>query len=187
MLFRFNEHVSTNPLDWILSQNGVKNFCQFTPLKGMAEDVRFLDWQITRYLSPATDLLYNIFTSTDKALRDTEYENMIKLYYESLSKMVKLLGSNPDELFTFENLKEELKKCGNYALIMAPMLVEISQADSSEITKLDEVLDELTEGKDKGSLNLITSLSEKGQLEYERRLGDVFTDIVRLGYYHEIN
>lgn len=152
----------------------------------MAEDVRFLDWQITRYLSPATDLVYNIFTSTDKALRDIEYENMIKLYYESLSKMVKLLGSKPDELFTVKNLKDELKKCGNFALIMAPMVVEVSQADSSEITKLDAVLDEMNEGNGMGSINLITGLSEKGQLEYERRLGDVFTDIVRLGYYHKI-
>lgn len=102
--------------------------------------------------------------------------------------MVKLLGSNPNELFTFENLKAELKRCGNYALIMAPILLQISQADSSEITKLDEVFDKATTGaeNDDDKIDLITGLSDKGQLEFQRRLGDVFTDVIRFGYYRKI-
>lgn len=153
-------------------------------LKGVAEDVRVVDWQIIRYVSPATDVVYNLFTSTEKPLRDKEYNNLIKVYYESLSKMVRSLGSDPDKLFTFENLKDELKKCGNYALIMAPMLAGVSQADSSDVSNMEEMLNGAEE---KETLDLITGLSDEGQLEYERRLAEVFNDILRLGYYHKIN
>lgn len=129
-------------------------------------------------------MLYNLFTSTEKPLRDKEYDNLLDIYHKSLSKMVRSLGSDPDKLFTLENLKDELKKCGNYALIMAPMLVGVSQADSSDISNMEEILDD-ADGKD--TLDLITGLSDKGQLEYERRLAEVFDDIIRLGYYRKVN
>lgn len=150
----------------------------------MAEDVRFLDWQVIRYISPAIDLLYNIFTSTSKELRAKEYDNLIQLYHESLSKMVKSLGSDPDELFTLDNLKDELKRCGNYAFLLAPMLISVSLADSSDISNLDEMCDKIADGERRHEL--ITGLSDKAQLEYEQRLNDTVEDLVKLGYYQKI-
>lgn len=126
-------------------------------MKGVAKDVSFLDWQFSRYVSPAIDILYNIFTSTEKALRDKEYENFLELYHESLSKTVKLLGSNPDELFTFKDLTNELEKCGNYALMMAPCMLHVSLAQSAA---------------------LIPDLNKERQLEFDRRINGVFEDIV---------
>lgn len=150
-------------------------------MKGVAEEIRFLDWQISHYGSPAIDIVYNVFTSTDKSLRDKEYTNSIKLYYDSLSKTVKLLGSDADKLFTYDDLLGELKRCGVYALLMAPILLQISQADSSEIPNLDEMCDKVAEGD--SNIALITSLSAKGQLECDRRLNEVFEDVIELGYY----
>lgn len=144
-----------------------------------------MDWQIIRYVSPAIDLLYNIFTSTDKALRDNEYDNLITLYYESLSKTVQLLGSNAAELFTFKNLKDELKRCGNYALLLAPSLISMSLADSDNIPKLDEMFDNAADGK--CSIDITTGLNEGGQREYDRRINGVLEDIVTLGYYRRVN
>lgn len=130
------------------------------------------------------DLLYNLFTTTDKALRDFEYDNLLKGYYESLSKTVRLLGSNPDELFTFENLHDELKICGNYALILAPMLLQITLADSSERTNLDEVFDKAANGE--GSIELTSELSAETKKYYEQRLSEVIDDILNLGYYRKV-
>lgn len=96
-----------------------------------------------------------------------------------------MLGSNPNELFTFENLNNEMKRCGNYALMLAPLIILVSQADSSEISNLDEMFDKAAEGE--GTVDLITSLSGKGQQEYARRLNEVFEDIVNLGYYRKIS
>lgn len=140
-------------------------------LKGVAEDVRFLDFQIIFFGSPAIDIFYNIFSSTDKNLRNKEYNNLIELYYESLSKTVKLLGSDPDELFTFENLLSELKRFGVYALLMAPMLLQVSLAHSNEISNMDEMFDKVAEGE--STIDLVTSLSNERQSEYDRRLNEV--------------
>lgn len=150
-------------------------------MKGVAEDIRFLDFQIIFYGSPAIDIFYNIFSSTDKTLRDKEYTNLIELYYESLSKTVKLLGSDPGELFTFEDLLSELKRFGVYALLMSPMLLQVSLAHSNEISNMDEMFDRVAEGESK--INLVTGLSSEGQSEYHRRLNEVFEDVIQLGYY----
>lgn len=137
-----------------------------------------------RYISPAIDLLYNIFTSTDKALREKEYENLLEIYHSSLSRIVKQLGSNPDELFTLANLKEELQICGIYGFLLAPMLISVSLADSTEISNLDEMCDKIAEGERRHEL--ITGLNDKAQHEYEERLNDVVDDLIALGYYRKI-
>lgn len=150
-------------------------------MKGSAEDICFLDWQICHYGSPAIDIVYNLFTSTDKALRDKEYDNLLKLYYDSLSKTVKSLGSNPDQLFTYEDLLNELKRCGVYALLMCPMLLQVVLAESSEIPNLDEMFDKVADGE--AQLDIVNELGAEGQLEYDRRLNEVFEDVIKLGYY----
>lgn len=146
-------------------------------LQGVPQDIRLLDWQRIQYLSPATDILYNLFTSTDGSLRNKEFDNLIEIYYNSLSKTVRSVGSNADKLFTIHDLKDELKKCGNYALILSPIFAGVSQVDSKLIKKMAGI----------ENLNLIPLLSDEGRMEYGRRLNEVFDDIVDLGYYHKIN
>lgn len=134
-----------------------------------------------RYSSPATDLVDNLFSSTDKALRDKEYHNLIRLYYESLSKTINLLGSTSDELFTFDDLINELKQFGVYALLISPLLMGVLLADPSEVSNLDEMFDKVASGE--GRINLVSDLSAERQLEYDRRMNDVFEDVINLGYY----
>lgn len=47
-------------------------------------DIRLLDWQITRWASPACDLVYYLFCSTSKVFRDIHYEDLLAEYYKSL-------------------------------------------------------------------------------------------------------
>lgn len=135
--------------------------------------------------SPAIDLVYNIFTSTDKSLRDKEYNNLLQLYYNTLAKTVRLLGSNPDELFTFDDLQSELKRFGFYGLLFSPMMIRISQATSSDINNLEDMSDKTADGE--SGNGLLSGLSESGQLEFERRFNGVIEDVVKLGYYHKID
>lgn len=100
--------------------------------------------------------------------------------------MVKLLGSNADELFTLDDLKNELKICGNYAFLLAPMLISVSLADSSEITNLDEMCDKIVGQTDTDNHELITGLNESAQLQYDQRLNDVIDDLIALDYYRKI-
>lgn len=47
--------------------------------------VCLIDWQILRYCSPVTDLVYYIFLCTTKEMRDLHYDTFLKNYHESLS------------------------------------------------------------------------------------------------------
>lgn len=124
-----------------------------------------------RYVSPAIDLCNNIFTSTDKALRDKEYLNLLKHYHDSLSRTIRLLGSDPEELFTFDNLLDEMKKCGTYALLVVPMHLQIAAADKSpKVNENDSTKD----------------VSGNVDEEYKTKVNEIIGDIVDLGYFNEI-
>lgn len=85
---------------------------------------------------------------------------MLQTYYESLSDIVRALGSNPDQLFTYADLKDELQKCGAFTFLTVPMLLKVSLFNSEE--------DELTSPA------------------YEERLNDVVADLIKLNYHSNI-
>lgn len=86
-----------------------------------------------------------------------------------MSNIVKLLGGDPNKLCPLERLKAELKRFGYLAPMMIPMLIQISLSDSSEMPNSDG-----------------TGLSDVRQLEFDRRINELFEDIVSLGYYRKI-
>lgn len=47
--------------------------------------VCLVDWQILRYASPITDLVYYIFLGTTKEMRDIHYNTFLSTYHNSLS------------------------------------------------------------------------------------------------------
>lgn len=48
-------------------------------------EICLLDWQASREASPIIDVIFFIFCSTTKELRDAHYDDLLKLYHESLS------------------------------------------------------------------------------------------------------
>lgn len=152
-------------------------------MKNTADDVRFLDWKILRYGSLATDVLYVIFASTDKALRDKEYHYLLALYHKSMSNIVKFLGSDPDKLCSLVRVKNELKRFGYFAPMMTPMLIQISQSDATEMPKSDETNVQAGAG---GEGDHGTGLSAAGQMEFDRRINELLEDTVNLKYYRKI-
>lgn len=129
-----------------------------------------MDWQSIRYGSPVLDILHSIFPSTEKTLRDCELDNLLMLYHSSLSKTIKLLGSNPDELFSFKDMNDELNKCRNFALLMAPLLVQVYQTDLMSTAK-EKTFDKIN-----------TDFNDADQTGYDQRINDVIDDIVSFGY-----
>lgn len=116
--------------------------------------------------------------------RDKEYENVLKLYYETLAKTVRLLGSDPNKLFTYQNLKDELKRCGNYLLVMSPLWISTTQVDPSGMTGMDEMFDETNENKK--TPDLVSGFSKEREREFARRINGLLEDIVKFGYYRKI-
>lgn len=138
-----------------------------------------------RYASPAIDVAFHIFTVTDKTLRDADYMNLLRIYHDSLSRMLRDLGSDADKLFTFKNFLDEMKEYGNYAFLVLSLLLSLSLTDFCQIANKDETCDEIASGKH--MQNLLPGLSDSAAIEYENRINDAIGDLVDLGYFKELN
>lgn len=144
-----------------------------------------MDYQTIAYASPVYDIFHNLFHSTDKALRDKEFDNLLTLYYETLYKTVQMLGSNRDDLFTFVNLKDELKRFGNYALIMGPLwILQTQQQAGAHEMFTDDMFDKAA--SEKNEPLLLSNLRESGHEDYARRINGLLEDVVRMDYYRKI-
>lgn len=143
------------------------------------KSVNLVDWQISRYCSPALDLLYNIFSATDREYRQQHYDELLETYYAALSGIIRKLGSNPYKLFTFQNLKDELRKFGELAVYCAPMIIQIRIANAKDVRDLDEYSDAIENGED---ADLLNEFDKDTQAIFSELVNDVVLDLFELGY-----
>lgn len=142
------------------------------------KQICLIDYQLSRYASPILDLMYFLFTSTVKSLRDECYETMMELYYDELSKHMRRLGSDPNEIFSRSDFASELQKFGRYGALIAPMMVQVVTADPTDIPDMDEVSENMAESTNEPKM----MLSEKTIDSYNVRIGDVMRDAERYGF-----
>lgn len=143
------------------------------------ESICLVDWQLSRYCPPVLDLLYNIFSSTDKSFRDQHYEKILQTYYSSLSDTIRKLGSDPDKLYTYENFENQLRKFGRIALLYAPMLIGVLLAGPNDVSNLDEYSELIDKDN---NIDLLKPFEGEKQLKYSSLINDLVTDLVNYGY-----
>lgn len=145
--------------------------------------MRFLDWQMLRPSSPVLDLVYFLFTSTHKPLRDEHYDSLLQIYYTILADTINAAGSDSTKLFTFDDFQEQLKLYGKYALLMAPMLLDIITADPKDIPDLDVMAEQMSDNTNIAE-NMETFMNMMGKpLLYNVRMRDVIKDVIAYGYF----
>lgn len=108
---------------------------------------------------------------------------MLEIYYNSLTKTIKLLGTNPNKLFTLDELKDEMKRCGNFVLIMAPLLIPGSSAH--QMSDAHHTVNDNIQAQNQ--LESSFQFNDDVLSEYDRRLKEVVEDVLKFGYYHKIN
>lgn len=140
-----------------------------------------MDWQISRYGSPVIDLIYYIFSATDKDLRASEYKNLLNLYHSSLSEIVKKLGSDPEKLFSFKDFEAQIKKFGKFPFLMTPILIQVMLAAAKDINDMEEVRKDMVTADKK--ITLVSGFDDRTQLAFNKRINDVITDMVDFGLY----
>lgn len=147
--------------------------------KNKLESICFLDWQFVHYCSPVVDLLYNLFSSTDKEFREQHYEDLLETYYTSLSDTIQKLGSDPNKLFSFEQFQGQLRRFGETALLFAPMLMLVKLVKPEHIKPMAEY----AAGVERGELpDLIIKLDTETQTEFSRLVNDLFNDLLNWEY-----
>lgn len=97
--------------------------------------VCLLDFQISSLGSPATDLSYFLYTSSHEDTITYQFEELLDLYYDSLSSTLKNLGVNPEEVFSYQKLRAHWKKYALTGLIIA------CQGIKFQLTTQDETPD----------------------------------------------
>lgn len=90
-----------------------------------------LDYQQSRYSSPVLDLLFFLFSCTDHEMRQQHYEELMKIYHNSLNEFLGKLGSTTK--FPYEKFQEQLKKFGKYGFICATFLIPILFMKNEEL------------------------------------------------------
>jgi thiamine kinase-like enzyme len=158
------------------------NNCLYrTQNPGVASDIRILDWQTVGYTTPAIDVLFNLFISTDHKTRQTEFEKLVQVYHKTVSDTVKALGSDPAKLFKFEDLDKEMKRVGVIVLLVAPYYMQLLQASEAALKKWNATCDDINNQSGEQQ-ELYDLLSEDERNAYADRINDVVDDVVVLGF-----
>ncbi|XP_069690944.1 uncharacterized protein [Periplaneta americana] len=124
------------------------------------EDLRFVDFQLTYWTSPAVDLHYFMYTSASaEALEHSEL--LIQEYYNTLCEILTLL-KHPHLKPSMSMINEELEKRGLFAVLCSIVVRSVVMVDRSNMPDIENMVDEketisLTE-KYKGSLKKLLLL-----------------------------
>lgn len=132
--------------------------------------VCLIDWQIAQCCSPAMDISYFMYTSTEQSLRDNYYDELIQEYYNSLANALQKLGSDVNKLFTFCDLQDQLRQFARFSLIMAPMAIPFVVAKPQNVCNFDEMSESTEHRTD------YDGFVEGNDPVYQKRMADVIKD-----------
>uniref|UniRef100_A0A8D8ACI7 Uncharacterized oxidoreductase dhs-27 n=1 Tax=Culex pipiens TaxID=7175 RepID=A0A8D8ACI7_CULPI len=143
------------------------------------KDIRLIDWQLSRYVSPILDLSYFIFICTDEEFRANHFDQLLDCYYESLSDQLKKLGGNVESQFPRATFQDHWKRFGRFGLLMGLIVLPIVCTAKEELPEMEDYIDRAEQQQD-AEFNFGTS--EQAQEMYRTRMAGMIRDVVRLGY-----
>ncbi|KAK4884397.1 hypothetical protein RN001_000668 [Aquatica leii] len=135
----------------------------------------FIDWQFSRVGSPALDISYFLFTSTDTILRKKHYDNFIREYHNSLCSFYSKLTDKSEICLPYKVLQEHLRKFSIYGLLMSIQALYLmlnkpkEEESESDVTKVVDIL----------------AYESTNMHEYNIRIKDMILDFDQLGYNFE--
>lgn len=90
------------------------------------------------------------------------------------------LGSDPNQLFPFDALQDQLKRFAKYGVFIGIILIGIFIADPTSIPDLSEFSERVN--KYEGAIKDLFRVPEDKQEEFTTRICDLIEDAVRFGY-----
>lgn len=96
-----------------------------------------------------------------------------------MAATIRACGSDPEKLFTFDNLHEQLNKYGKFGVLMAPILTEIMVASSEMVQDMDEYAEKIANGCE---LVELCQFDKETENVFVERLNDIFDDARKYGW-----
>lgn len=140
------------------------------------DEMRFLDFQQTRYASPAMDIGRLLFVGTDRITRDAHRHELLRCYHDSLSETVRRLGSDVEQLFPFSALEPQLKHWA--PAVIANTLLNLPHA----LDEWEGSDDEVTGDDSNAIKSAIRSANWRMTPSCKRRIIEVIEESVDRGY-----
>ncbi|XP_045777988.1 uncharacterized protein LOC123875927 [Maniola jurtina] len=131
-------------------------------------DIISIDYQTLQQANPILDLMYFIFSGSDKKFRDKHFKQTLELYYTELCAALRRLDLDPNEIYPREDFDYELQKVMPYGLMLAMfclLVVTVEEADAPTVSK-DIAL---------------TDFALPPSTLYKERLNDIVDDFVAMG------
>lgn len=128
-------------------------------------------------------------SSTEKKLRDEHYHDLLQTYHDSLTEIVQRCNSDPEKLFTFEELEAQLAPFGTYGVMEAPLTVSLMVADSANIANMDTFAENITTdqaSETTSETSHFAHLSPRTEELYKQRLTEVLEDARKYGWSAEL-
>lgn len=136
--------------------------------------VILIDWQLSQYCSPVTDLTYYLYSSTEQSLRAAHFDDFLHVYHDSLAELLQRLGGNASKQISFDDLDNQLKGFGVYGLIMAPILIQVVTVKAENLPDMDSMTEDDLQDFD---------FMGKGKPDaFNKRIRDVVRDFLARGY-----
>lgn len=105
---------------------------------GDIERVKLIDYQLTRYTSPASDVTFFIWTSGNNDVREKHQMSLYKIYLQTLNKTLEEMGCK--ERLSEEEFHEDLREMADVVLSVVSHVLPIFMADPEDgPIKLEEL------------------------------------------------
>ncbi|KAJ8963395.1 hypothetical protein NQ318_018873 [Aromia moschata] len=85
------------------------------------EDIRLLDFQFSNVGTPVWDLSYCLYSGASKDILDN-LDYYLKLYHGRFSKTIEEFGLNSEDVYPFEQLKKDWRRCCKMGFMMGLMV-----------------------------------------------------------------
>jgi hypothetical protein len=140
-----------------------------------------IDFQISRYCTPVTDLAYFIFACTDRQLRKKHFDELLSIYHHSLKELLDHLGGDSFSQFPYTAFLRHMKKFAKFGIIMSTFIVPMLQTKKEDIPDMDFIAANM-ENEDPEIINAFMSSMSKEADVINKRMREVIHDAIQYGY-----
>ncbi|CAG2055221.1 unnamed protein product [Timema podura] len=109
--------------------------------KDKVSDIKMLDFQMSKFVTPALDLHYFLVSSPSMEVRKNSVDHLLEEYHTELCDVLKRLDCAHKQI-TLQRLQEELKDNGFFAVNVMAALLAIVVADPEDAPDFSDMTEE---------------------------------------------
>uniref|UniRef100_A0A1B6F942 CHK kinase-like domain-containing protein n=2 Tax=Cuerna arida TaxID=1464854 RepID=A0A1B6F942_9HEMI len=104
---------------------------------GEVTEVKLIDFAVPRYSSPATDIIYFIWSSANEDVRENRLDELSDVYLQNLNATLELLQC--EERLSKSELTKELKFFSDWALVLICQFLPLVLTDPKDAINMEDL------------------------------------------------